>query len=170
MANLRHFTWQMYDEAIGHLLAFLKARSFQPDLIVGIARGGLIPMATLSHKLGTRSVGVLLLDKTASDERYANASGKQVQVDGSVFRVPPAGTLRRILLVDDITAWGDTLRTARAILQERFGSEIEVVTMSLVYRNVCTDAERGTGRDAARLLDSHWLEVTADTWTVFPWE
>jgi hypoxanthine phosphoribosyltransferase len=162
--------WPQYDAAIAGIVRFLVDRAFEPELLVGIARGGLIPLTSLSHRLNVRKIGVMLLDKTATDERFANDAVKPVRMDGAAFRWDGPTAPRTALLVDDITAYGDTMRAARLLLRERFGERTSVLAVSLCIRNPHGEAARGSALDPATMIDHYAIQIPTESWVVFPWE
>ena len=163
-------TWDDYERAIRGMVTFLRESGRAPDLIVGLARGGLVPMATLSHRLGVRAVGIVLMDKTASDARFANDNQKIVRIDGSVFRWDDDAPPREILVVDDIVAYGDTLRAAHRLVRERFGDAPRITTVSICLRGFDWGAKTGTDADPGSLVDYHAVKNPGDSWIEFPWE
>jgi len=103
-----------YDQIERMIAALLdRATEWKPELVVGIARGGLVP--------GTMAAGILALPLAmVSFDRMAGTT--------SWIGEPPVG--RRILLVDDGCSSGMTLATVRqALLQQGR----ECLTLTVVY-------------------------------------
>src|SRR5690348_8176440 len=90
-----------YDQTERMIAALLdRAAQWQPDAVVGIARGGLVP--------ATMAAGILALPLAMMS--FDRASGATAWVG-----VPPAAG-SRILLVDDGCSSGRTMRAARTTL------------------------------------------------------
>jgi len=78
-----------------------KAASWQPDAVVGIARGGLVPAAMAA---GTLALPLSMVGHDAAT--------------GAVTWIGPPSSGRRILLVDDCCSSGTTLHQTRTSLTE----------------------------------------------------
>jgi hypoxanthine phosphoribosyltransferase len=93
-----------YDQTERMIAALLdRAAQWQPDAVVGIARGGLVP-ATMAAGILALPLAMLSFDRTNGTTAWIGTP-------------PPAGG--RILLVDDGCSSGQTMRAARAaLLQE----------------------------------------------------
>lgn len=101
-----------YDQA-EHMVAALlgDASAWRPDAVVGIARGGLVPATMVSCMLA------LPLFMIGWDRRT-----------GASFWGGPAPEEKRILLVDDCCATGETMRAIRAVLL-RHGADCATLTI-----------------------------------------
>lgn len=83
----------------------IKASGYMPDLIVAIGRGGYVPGRLVSDFL-------LFNDLTSMKiEHYARAADMQEQARIK-FPIPVDITGKKVLIVDDITDTGDTLKLA----------------------------------------------------------
>ncbi|MDD5731237.1 MAG: phosphoribosyltransferase family protein [Candidatus Omnitrophica bacterium] len=80
------------------------------DLVVGIASGGVVPAGLLAYKLGC-GLSVIRLN-------YRDKNNKPKYARPQVFKntVLPAGA-KRILLVDDVSVSGKTIRTAKGLFK-----------------------------------------------------
>ena len=88
-----------YDQAERMLNALGdRARAWNPDLVAGIARGGLVPASMVASLL---ALPLAMLS---------------VARGGAVTWLGPAPAARRVLLIDDACSTGETMRTARAAL------------------------------------------------------
>ncbi len=91
-----------YDQVERLIAAQLeKAAAWQPDVVVGIARGGIVPAAM--------AAGILALPLFMIGHDPAT---------GAVTWIGPPATGRRILLVDDCCSSGNTLHRTRTSLTE----------------------------------------------------
>jgi hypoxanthine phosphoribosyltransferase len=91
-----------YDQVERMIAALLdEAAAWQPDAVVGIARGGLVPAAM--------AAGILALTLSMVGHDAAN---------GAVTWIGPPASGRRILLVDDCCSSGTTLHQTRTSLTE----------------------------------------------------
>lgn len=159
-------TWVDYEHAMKGMVSFLRESGRLPQLIVGIARGGLVPMATLSHRLGVRSVGLILRDKTASDEQFANDGQKLVRIDGSAFRWEGGEPRREILRRRRYRGLrGHRSRVSRArvwAVRQRAANHHGV---HLPVRIRLGREDRHGGRSG---VDFHAIRSPGDSWIEFP--
>lgn len=112
-------SWEMFGE-LCRALAFRVAREFKPEVVVGIARAGVIPGAVVasvlrvdfySMKISRRRGGERVRDRPA----LLSAAPRQARE-------------KRVLLVDEITTSGETLRMALAAVREVHPTEIRTAT------------------------------------------
>ncbi len=143
-----------YDEFVADVHAIadaLKADGWQPDYIVGIGRGGLVPGAYLSHR---SAIPLLSVDFSSGVPAFA---------DELILKLAAATRGgQRILLVDDINDSGRTIEALRTNLSVE-GGELDNVRVAVLIDNI---------RSVARV---HYRSRTIDRaddkrWFVFPWE
>ncbi len=128
---------------------------YQPQVIVGIARGGLPLAQHVARRLGTEAVAIAARHN-ATDTAYLQATGR-VDLIGPDVRLPPAGA--RLLVVDDICGTGATLTAVSALLTAR--CKPTSLRTAVLCRNAATDG--------GAYLPDVWVWRLRD-WVVFPWE
>src|SRR6516165_7040548 len=90
-----------YDQTERMIAALLdRAAQWQPDAVVGIARGGLVP-ATIAAGILALPLAMISFDRASGTTTWVGAP-------------PAAGS--RILLVDDGCSSGQTMRATRTML------------------------------------------------------
>jgi hypoxanthine phosphoribosyltransferase len=112
-------SWEMFGE-LCRALALRVARDFEPDLVVGIARAGVIPGAVVASILGKDFYSLTISRREGGElvrDRPAVLSAAPLQCQG-----------KKILLVDEITSSGETLRMALASLRDRGPTEVRTAT------------------------------------------
>jgi uncharacterized protein len=133
------------------LAALLKGDDWQPDFIVGIGRGGLVPAVFLSHATGIALLSVDHSSKvpTFGDELLAKLADKTK--DGI-----------HLLIVDDINDSGKTLRYLREEFLKTGGvaAHLRVAVLIDNIRSIESVDYR------ARTIDRN----AEPRWFVFPWE
>jgi hypoxanthine phosphoribosyltransferase len=142
-----------YDEIHAACVDFthsFQQRGWEFDLVVGVARGGLIPAVILSHLLDTP---LLPID-------YSSRDGRGDDKDHSNL-LPSISADTRILVVDDICDTGHTLR--------------EIVDHYTVQHVVCTTAvlfyKQHTATQHVIEPSIAWQTIPPDAgWVVFPFE
>ena len=143
-----------YSEFVADLHAIadaLAADDWQPDHIVGIGRGGLVPGAYLSHRTG---ISLLSVDFSSGVPAFAD---ELIQKLATATR---GG--QKILLVDDINDSGRTIVALQRNLGEQ-GGELDNVRVAVLI-----DSLRSVAQVHYR---SRTIDRTEDKrWFVFPWE
>jgi hypoxanthine phosphoribosyltransferase len=146
--------WQLEQAAFEAAAALIAAaeRPHQPDLIIGIDRGGRNLATALSAHLNVTAV-MIRARHNPSDKIALPAAGS-VSVDLSPLRNRAAPT--RLLLADDIAGSGQTLAATSRLLAGQFG------TARIRTAVLCRNAGSTQAPDT-------WVWDVAD-WVAFPWE
>jgi hypothetical protein len=103
--------WPLFGE-LNRALALRVAQAYQPDIVVGIARAGVIPGAVISAILQT-DFAAMAVSRPSPGEPPAMVSPPQGVVAG-----------RRVLLVDETCDTGSTLRLALSEVQRLRPKEV----------------------------------------------
>ena len=112
-------SWELFGE-LSRVLALRVARDWEPEIVVGIATAGVLPGATIAAMLQADFFSMKI------SRRHA---GAVVRERPEVFSAPPPQLYgRRVLLVDEITTSGDTLRLALAAVREIGPAEVRTAT------------------------------------------
>ncbi len=112
-------SWEMFGE-LCRALAMRVAREYEPDMVVGIARAGVIPGAILASLLRIDFYSLKI-------SRWEG--GARVRERPAVLSAaPPQARGRRVVLVDEITTSGDTFRLGLAALRDVQPAEIRTAT------------------------------------------
>ncbi len=138
-------SWEMFGE-LCRALAMRLAREYQPELVVGIARAGVIPGAIVASLLRIDFYSMKISRWEGGErirERPAVLTAAPVQAEG-----------KRVLVVDEICTSGDTMRLALAAV--RGVGPREVRTASTFVR------PRGYKPDYSAL--------ETDSTIIFPWD
>jgi hypoxanthine phosphoribosyltransferase len=126
--------------------------NFKPDLLIGIARGGLIPLAILAGEPLFNNRNVTTMSVESYDDK-----GKQKKLKFR-FLVPTDAykAYKSILVVDDIADTGETLRKVTELLKENLPAAT-IKSAVLFYK------------PASTFKPDYYAEQTTK-WIVFPWE
>ena len=143
-----------YDDFLAQVRALsgmLAADTWQPDFIIGIGRGGLVPAVYISHQL---QLPMLSIDHSSKVPGFAD------ELLGKVASKSSTGT--RLLFVDDINDSGGTIVYIRNLLAEN-GCNPANLRFAVLMDN-CRSQTRVDY--AAQQLD----RAEDKRWFVFPWE
>ena len=112
-------SWEMFGE-LCRALALKVARDFHPDLIVGIARAGVIPGAVVAS----------ILREDFHSMKISRKEGDEVvrQRPAILSAAPMQAAGKRVLLVDEIASSGETLRMALAAVRDVRPVEVRTAT------------------------------------------
>lgn len=148
MSNEREImSWEIFGEA-SRVLAQQVADDYEPDMILSIARGGLLIGGALGYALSVKNVYTMNVEfYTGVDERL------------EVPRIlPPAPDFvdvshAKILIADDVADTGHTLRLVREVLAQL----VEEARTAVLYHK----------SQSVIVPDYCWKQT--DAWINFPW-
>ncbi|NJE54575.1 phosphoribosyltransferase [Thermococcus sp. 21S9] len=142
-----YLTWWQIDRAVFALAEEIQ-KHFMPDVIVGIARGGLIPAVRLSHVLGDVELKVI-------DVKFYK--GIDERMEKPVVTIPLHGSLKdkRVVIVDDVSDTGKTLEVVIEEVKKAGAKEVKVACLSM--------------KPWTKVVPDFYVFRT-DKWIVFPWE
>ncbi len=148
---LNYIAYEDFLAKVRGLSRLVAADNWQPDYIIGIGRGGLVPAVYISHEL---QVPMLSIDHSSkvpgfADELLGTVAGKSI--DGT-----------RLLFVDDINDSGGTIVYIRKLLAD-FGCNKENLRFAVLMDNSRSQARVDY---AAECID----RAQDKRWFVFPWE
>jgi hypoxanthine phosphoribosyltransferase len=140
--------WTDFADASRSLASMVRASGFHPDVVIAIARGGLLVAGAISYALGTKNCGSINVEfYTGVDERLPEPVLSGPMLDA------PALAGKRVLLVDDVSDSGHTLALVVGLLGES-AAEVRTATLYTKPRTVLVP-------------DYTWRKT--DDWIVFPW-
>ncbi|MDY7542884.1 MULTISPECIES: phosphoribosyltransferase [unclassified Cryobacterium] len=140
--------WEDFAAASRQLAVDVLSSGFHPDVVIAIARGGLLLAGAMSYALGTKNCGSINVQfYTGVDERLP-----EPVLSGPMLDAPALAGLS-VLLVDDVSDSGRTLALVLAMLRES-AAEVRCATLYTKPRTVL-------------IPDYTWRET--DDWIVFPW-
>jgi len=146
VSGLEELSWARFDGLVQALARRIRRR-FRPEAVVGVAHGGVFVGGALAAALGVDFFPVRISRRS----RASSTLRRQPRLSGSMPRELRG---RRVLLVDDVAASGETLKLARK-LAARSGAR-GLRTATLLAR---------PGGYAPT-----WTALESDALFVFPWD
>jgi hypoxanthine phosphoribosyltransferase len=141
-------TWDMLGEATRTLSQMVADDGYEPDMILGIARGGLLPAGAIGYALSIKNVYTMNVEfYTGVDERL------------EVPRIlPPAPDFvdlshGKILVVDDVADTGHTLKSVEEFCEGKVGE----VRTACIYEK------------SHSVVKCDYVWKRTDQWINFPW-
>jgi hypoxanthine phosphoribosyltransferase len=114
---VRELGWAAFGE-VARAFAGRIAEKFRPDVVVGVAKGGVFAGGALAAALGADFQPVRL-EKRRRDPDSAGTNPTQL----------PDLTGKRVLVVDDVAATGATLAKARALARKAGAREVRTAVL-----------------------------------------
>ena len=140
------YDWREMRREVNSLCREILLDKFDPNVIVGLSRGGLTPGVMMSHwmKKPFKPIKTSLRDFPEWEDYL------------------PRKTDERVLIVDDICDSGETFHKIREYINERKENGVDVRFATLWWNNECN-------------FEPHYYvnEIAKDstkTWIMFPWE
>jgi len=141
-------TWnQIYDMLLDQAQK-IRGDGYKPDIIIGIARGGLVAARILSDLLETPELAIIQIEYYLSI-----AKPRQEPILKQGLSTPVTG--QKTLLVDDVSDTGKSLQLGKKHLQQQGAKEIKTATL---YAKPQT------------ITKPDYCEKQTSRWIVFPWD
>jgi hypoxanthine phosphoribosyltransferase len=141
-------TWEKIYELLLNLATHIRKTGFKPDIIVGIARGGLLPACILTDLLETPELANVKVQFYLS---VAETKGEPVITQPVSAQVKG----KKVLVVDDVADTGKSLALVREHLKKEGTTDVKTAT--IYYKPWSA-------------LIPDWFEKKTSRWIIFPWE
>jgi uncharacterized protein len=137
-----------YGVAVRELAAEVHASGYRPDIILAIARGGLLVAGSLGYALGVKNIYVM---------NVVYYTGVNERLDVPLI-LPPAPSLvdvseARVLIADDVADTGHTL----AIVKEFCAGKVAEIRAACIYEKPHS------------VVHCEYVWRHTDRWIDFPW-
>ncbi|WP_408929865.1 phosphoribosyltransferase [Corynebacterium sp. YSMAA1_1_D6] len=143
-----NLTWEVFGEASRYLSQQIVESGWFPDLIVGVARGGLIPAGAIGYAIGVKEMGAINVEfYTDIGQTLPEPILLNPQLDTDSLKD------KKVLVVDDVADSGKTLDLVVNLL-EQTASEVK---SAVIYTKPTTIFEP----------DFSWKKT--DQWINFAW-
>lgn len=150
-------TWELFGQAERELSAQIVASGWMPDLIIAIARGGLIPAGAIGYAIGVKAMGAMNVE-------FYTGVGQTLEEPVVLPPLMDPSDLpgKRVLVVDDVADSGKTLKMVMELLRHQ-GLDLGGETIQVDARSaVIYHKPRSIIRP-----DYVWRKT--DKWINFPW-
>jgi len=141
-------TWERFGASNRELAQVIHDSGFRPDLVVAIARGGMLFAGGLAYALGVKACDALNIEfYTGIGETLPEPAVLKPLLDTEALDGA------RVLLVDDVADSGRTLRLAVDLLADRAAE----VRSAVLYTKPTT------------IIRPDYSWAATDRWITFPW-
>ncbi|TWE11844.1 phosphoribosyltransferase [Rudaeicoccus suwonensis] len=148
MTQREILTWDLFGTASRELAQTIADDGYEPDLIMSIARGGLIPAGAISYALGIKNVHVMNVEfYTGVDERLA----MPVVLPPVPQPVDLSGAT--VLVIDDVADTGGTLDLVRTFCE----GHVKQTRCAVIYEK------------PRSIVKCEYVWKRTDLWIDFPW-
>lgn len=142
---LTHPSYDNIEFALKHIIEQLDKINYQPDVVIGLARGGLIPAVIVSHALNIKMEAVHYSSKTGKGDNKNHHN-----------KLPKLTEYKRILCIDDIVDSGHTVKE----VVDHYSKTHQIKTATLYYKE-----------GSVIKPDLYWWTIPQDSpFITFPWE
>ena len=144
--NKLWYDWKEMRRDVNTLCREIVLDKFDPDVIVGLSRGGLTPGVMMSHwmKKPFKPIKTALRDYPEWEDYL------------------PRKTDERVLIVDDVCDSGETFHKIRNYINDRKKNGVDVRFAVLWWNNECYFTPHVFAREVAKDSENLWIQ--------FPWE
>ena len=141
-------SWELFGTAIRELARSVVDSGYEPEMVIAIARGGLIPAGALAYATGIKASGTLNVEFYSDiEETLPDPVVLEPLLDTNAI------IGKRLLVVDDVADSGRTLE----LVLELLGRHTDQVRSAVLYTKPRTIVQP----------DYSWQQT--DLWINFPW-
>jgi hypoxanthine phosphoribosyltransferase len=141
-------TWERFGSAARELAGSVVDSGYEPEMVIAIARGGLVPAGALAYAIGIKAAGTLNVEFYSDvEETLPDPVVLEPLLDTD------AVVGKRLLVVDDVADSGRTLHLVLGLLR-RHTPEVRSAVLYTKPRTIVRP-------------DYSWRET--DRWINFPW-
>lgn len=150
-------TWEGFGDASRELTQQIVDSGWIPDLIVAIARGGLIPAGAIAYAMDVKAIGTMNVE-------FYSGIGETLEEPQLLPPLMDVSAMdgKRVLVVDDVADSGTTLRMVMELLQHQ-GLNLGGRTAALDVRSAVLY------RKPRSVVEPDYCWRITDRWINFPW-
>lgn len=152
-----NLTWQGFGDACRQIAEQIADSGWMPDLIVAIARGGMLPAGAISYALGVKANGAINVE-------FYTGVGKTMLEPEILEPYMDISSLegKRVLIVDDVADSGKTLKLIMDLISEK--------GLSMGGDSAKVDARSATiYLKPTSVIKPDYVFKQTDKWINFPW-
>lgn len=152
-----NLTWQGFGDACRQIAQQIADSGWMPDLIVAIARGGMLPAGAISYALGVKANGAINVEfYTGVGKTMLEPEILEPYIDISSLEG------KRVLIVDDVADSGKTLKLIMDLIAKE--------GLSMGSDTAKVDARSATiYLKPTSIIKPDYVFKQTDKWINFPW-
>lgn len=162
--QLEVLTWDGFGEAARDLARTIVASGWMPDIVIAVARGGLLPAGALAYALGVKAMGTLNVEfYTGVGETLPEPVVLPPLMDTS--ELPGS----KVLVVDDVADSGRTLDLVMRMIRTD-GLPADIDGDGVASERISVDARSAVlYTKPASVIAPDYAWKATDQWIAFPW-
>ncbi len=125
-----------------------KTEKYKPDVLIGVSRGGLVPLRIFSDMLDIKKIGVLGI-------QFYKKIGETMDFPEITHEMPLNIKGKKVLIIDDVADTGKSLIAAKEYIEKKGASEIRTATLHY--------------KPTSEIKPDYFIGTTTK-WIVYPWE
>jgi len=145
----RFLSWEEVEQISYNLAEKVRTSNFRPDVIVAVARGGVVGARLVSDILGISDFTCLRIAHWGETAVRGKDARLERGIGGSI-------TGKRVLLIDDVTDTGKSLTVAKAYLETLAPAEIKTAALQYI-------------KGSSFIPDYYGKEEDEWAWFAYPW-
>lgn len=154
-------TWQEFGDGIRELAQQIVDSGWVPDLVVAVARGGLLPAGALAYAMGLKAIG------TMNVEFYTDiAETLPEPVLIPPLMDPSSLEGKKVLVVDDVADSGKTLALVMKMIREQGVPGLDGKTPAARVSEARSACIYHKSRS---IMTPNYVWKHTDAWINFPW-
>lgn len=147
-AERESLTWNLFGAASRELAASISDSGYEPELVIAVARGGLIPAGAIAYALGVKAAGTLNVEFYSDiEETLPEPVVLEPLLDTGALQG------KKLLIVDDVVDSGKTLALVVELLQPHAAE----IRSAVIYTKPTT------------IIHPEYSWKATDRWINFPW-
>lgn len=148
-----NLSWEDVEHAAKEIITRMDDDTFVPDIIISIARSGLIPAALVSYSLGNKELYTVKIDfskvqKTGSDQELRHMPKISQELSRDIEGM-------KVLVIDEMAVSGSTLKVMKQYLEIKHPADVRY---AVLYKQPWSTFE------------PDYYGVQTPMWPIFPWK
>lgn len=152
--------WEKIDEISSQIVQKIMKENYNPDIIISIVRGGMIPSVILSHKLNIRDIKNVVIKETIDDSINAQKLKPKIEENINLNKIEN----KKVLIVDDIIGTGETIRKLKQEIEKYNPKEVKTA----IYFVNKLNWEKSNNTKCSNVAE--FIGEELEGWVIFPWE
>lgn len=149
----KELSWKDVEDAAYHVIAQMQESNFEPDVIISIARSGLIPASLISYALGNKELYVIKVDFSKNQKiSYRQDMREKPKISQGLAKDVEG---LRVLVVDEMAVSGETLKMVSNYLDMKHPLEVRY---SVLYKQPWSQ------------FSPDYVGTEDTAWPIFPWK
>jgi len=146
-------SWEDVEKDTLKIISHMQADGFEPDVIISIARSGLIPASMIAYALGNKQLYVIKVDfskvqKNGQDQELFDKPIITQELSQNIQGL-------KVLVVDEMVVSGSTLKLVSAYMKIKDPAEVKY---AVLYRQPWAD------------FDPDYYGSKIEEWPLYPWK